>query len=69
MNTGNRTYDIDHSFTTADEFINFFLDSNIFEQRSLFDVSDKLTIGYFFRGQAKKEWTLLSTAHRSPEAL
>lgn len=62
-------YDIDHSFTTAREFIDSFLDDNIFEPKSLFDVSDKLISGYLFRGQAKKDWTLLPAAHRSPDTL
>ena len=62
-------YDIDDSFTTAREFIDFFLDDNIFEPKNLFDVSEKLISGYFFRGQARKDWALLPAAHRSPDVL
>ena len=69
MNSENPMYDIDRSFTTAREFIDFFLDDNIFEPKSLLDVSEKLISGYFFRGQARKDWTLLPAAHRSPDAL
>lgn len=69
MNSENTMYDIDHSFNTAREFIDFFLDDNIFEPKSLFDVSEKLISGYLFRGQARKDWALLPTAHRSPDVL
>jgi len=69
MNSENPMYDIDHSFNTAREFIDFFLDDNIFEPKSLFDVSEKLISGYFFRGQARKDWALLPAAHRSPDVL
>jgi hypothetical protein len=69
MNSENPMYDIDRSFTTAREFIDFFLDDNIFEPKSLFDVSEKLISGYFFRGQAKKNWPLRPAAHRSPDVL
>ena len=47
MNSENPMYDIDHSLTTAREFIDFFLDDNIFEPKNLFDVSEKLISGYF----------------------
>lgn len=62
-------YDIDRSFTTAREFIDFFLDDNIFEPKSLFDVSEKIISGHFFRGQLKKDEPLLPAAHRSPDVL
>ena len=69
MNSEHPIYDIDLSFTNAREFIDFFLEDNIFEPKGLFDVSEKLISGYLFRGQARKDWTLLPTAHRSPDAL
>jgi hypothetical protein len=69
MNSENPMYDIDNSFTTARAFIDFFLNNNIFEPKSLFDVSEKLISGYFFRGQVSKKWPLLPAAHRSPDAL
>lgn len=62
-------YDIDESFDKARELVEFFLDENIFEPKSLFDVSEKLVSGYIFRGQSRKEWSLLPSAHRSPDAL
>jgi hypothetical protein len=58
-----------HSFTTAREFVDYFLDGNILRPKSLFDVSEKFISGYFFRGQARKDWTLLPVVHRSPDAL
>ncbi|WP_419177137.1 FRG domain-containing protein [Desulfosediminicola sp.] len=62
-------YDIDHNFENAREFVDFFLDDNIFEPKSIFDVSEKIVSGYIFRGQGRKEWSLLPSAHRSPDAL
>lgn len=57
-------FDIDHSFSKARELIDIFLDENIFEPKNLFDVSEKFTNGYIFRGQARKNWPLLPAAHR-----
>lgn len=62
-------FDEDHSFKTARELVDCFLDENILAPKSLFDVSERLTNGYLFRGQARKDWSLLPTAHRSPESL
>lgn len=62
-------FDIDYSFSRARELIDCFLDENIFEPKSLFDVSEKFINGYLFRGQARKDWPLLPAAHRSHDAL
>ncbi len=62
-------FDEDHTFKTARELIECFLDDNIFSPKSLFDVSERLTSGYLFRGQARKDWTLLPAAHRFTDAL
>jgi len=62
-------FDIDHSFSTARELIDCFLDNNIFEPKHLFDVSEKLTNGYIFRGQVRKDWPLLPVAHRPDNPL
>jgi len=62
-------FDEDRSFKSAREFVDFFLDENIFAPKSLFDVSDRLVSGYLFRGQARKDWSLIPSAHRAPEAL
>lgn len=62
-------FDVDHSFSKARELIDCFLDENIFEPASLFDVSEKFINGYLFRGQARKDWPLLPAAHRSHDAL
>lgn len=62
-------FDKDLSFSTARELIDCFLDDNIFSPEGLFDVSERLTSGYLFRGQARKDWPLLPSAHRSPDAL
>lgn len=62
-------FDIDQSFNSARELIDCFLDENIFEPKSIFDVSEKLTSNYLFRGQARKDWSLIPTAHRSTESL
>jgi hypothetical protein len=69
QNSGNPMFDEDHSFTTARELIDCFLDENILSPKGLFDVSERLTSGYLFRGQARKNWPLLPSAHRSPESL
>lgn len=62
-------FDIDYSFSSARELIDCFLDNNIFEPKNLFDVSEKFTNGYIFRGQSRKNWPLLPTAHRPDNAL
>jgi hypothetical protein len=62
-------FDEDRSFKSAREFVDCFLDENIFAPKSLFDVSDRLISGYLFRGQARKDWPLIPSAHRAPEAL
>ncbi|WP_226597573.1 FRG domain-containing protein [Marinobacter nauticus] len=62
-------YDVDKTFKTAREFFNFLIDKNIFEPEGIFDVSDKLTNSYVFRGQAQKDWVLLPTAHRENNRL
>ena len=69
MNSEGTIFDSDHSFTKAREFIEFFLDDNIFKPDTIFDVSEKFTSGYLFRGQSKKCWPLLPTAHRTRDAL
>ena len=69
MNFEETIFDGDHSFTKAREFIDFFLDDNIFKPDTIFDVSEKFTSGYLFRGQSKKCWPLLPTAHRTRDAL
>lgn len=62
-------FDEDVSFETARKLIDCFLDENVLTPKGLFDVSERLTSGYLFRGQARKEWPLLSLVHRSPESL
>ncbi len=62
-------FDIDHSFSSARELIDCFLEDNIFAPNSLFDVSEKFINGYIFRGQARKDWPLLPAAHRTYDAL
>lgn len=62
-------YDVDESFETARDFFNFLLEDNIFEPKSVFDVSEKVTNNYIFRGQAQKSWNLLPTAHREHNKL
>lgn len=69
MGSASNMFDIDHSFSKARELIDCFLDENIFEPKSLFDVSEKFINGYLFRGQARKDWPLLPSAHRSHDAL
>lgn len=62
-------FDIDYSLSSARELIDCFLDDNIFEPKNLFDVSDKSTNGYIFRGHARKDWPLLPAAHRPNNTL
>lgn len=62
-------YDADESFKKARELIDFFLDDNILSPKHIFDVSERLTNGYLYRGQAFKDWTLLPTVHRATSAL
>jgi len=62
-------YNVDESFETARDLFNFLLEDNIFEPKSVFDVSDKVTNSYIFRGQAQKDWDLLPTAHREDNKL
>ena len=62
-------FDIDESFATARELIDCFLDENVFSPKNLFDVSERLTSTYLYRGQARKDWPLLPAAHRSPDSL
>ena len=62
-------FDEDISIKSARELIDCFLDENILAPTSFFDVSERLTSGYLFRGQARKDWSLLPSAHRAPELL
>jgi len=62
-------YDVDKSFKTAREFFNFLLGENIFEPSSVFDVSEKFTNSFIFRGQSQKGWPLIPTAHREDNKL
>jgi hypothetical protein len=62
-------YDVDESFETARAFFNFLLEENIFEPESVFDVSEKFTNSFIFRGQAQKDWSLIPTAHREHHKL
>ncbi len=62
-------FDKDIKFSSARELVDCFLDDNIFSPKNLFDVSERLTSGYLFRGQARKEWSLIPSAHRAPELL
>jgi len=62
-------YDVDESFETAREFFNFLLEENIFEPTSVFDVNEKFTNSFIFRGQAHKDWPLIATAHREDNKL
>lgn len=57
-------YDVDESFETAREFFNFMVEENIFEPKGIFDVSEKFSNNYIFRGQAQRDWSLIPTAHR-----
>lgn len=62
-------YDVDKSFETAREFFNFLLEENIFEPESVFDVCEKFTNSFIFRGQSQKDWSLMPTAHREHNKL
>lgn len=62
-------FDKDQSLNSARELIDCFLDENIFEPKGIFDVSEKLISGFLFRGQARKDWSLIPSAHRSTESL
>lgn len=62
-------YNVDESFETARDFFNHILDENIFEPKTVFDVSEKFTCNYIFRGQANKGWSLLPAAHRKTDSL
>lgn len=62
-------YNEDQNFNTAREFFDALLGENVFEAKSVLDVSEKITSGYIFRGQANKNWSLLPSAHRSDTAL
>lgn len=62
-------FDDDISFKSARELIDCFLDENILAPKNLFDVSERLTSGYLFRGQARKDWPLIPSAHRTSEML
>lgn len=62
-------YDLDKTFETAREFFDFLIEDNSFEPKSVFDVSEKLTNSFIFRGQAQKNWTLIPTAHREDNKL
>lgn len=62
-------FDEDYSLKSARELIDCFLDENILFPESVFDVSERLTNGYLFRGQARKDWELLPTAHRNTDSL
>lgn len=69
MKSENQIFELDHSFSAARELIDCFLEDNIFEPKSIFDVSEKFINGYIFRGQARKDWPLLPAAHRTYDAL
>jgi|GEM_PF-3998555 len=62
-------YDVDQSFETARDLFNALLEKSVFEPDSIFDVSEKTTNSFIFRGQAQKEWSLLPSAHRDAKAL
>ncbi|VXD04729.1 conserved hypothetical protein [Pseudomonas sp. 8Z] len=62
-------FDKDISFKSARDLIDFLLDNEVFVPGHLFDVSERLTSGYLFRGQARKDWSLLPSVHRTPMAL
>lgn len=62
-------FDEDLSFSTAKELVDCFLSENILSPQSLFDVSERLTSGYLFRGHARKDWSLLPSVHRSADSL
>lgn len=58
-------FDIDEMLDSAREFVDCFLDENIFEPKSIFDVSGTSICGYVFRGQSNSAWNLLPSAHRT----
>ncbi|PMJ42973.1 hypothetical protein BCU24_07380 [Vibrio cyclitrophicus] len=62
-------YDIDITYESAKELIDELLGDNIFNPKSLFDVSEKYVCNYIFRGQGNKSWSLLPTAHRDESSL
>lgn len=62
-------FDQDVSFKDARELIDCFLGENFLAPKSLFDVSERLTSGYLFRGQANKDWSLIPSVHRGPGVL
>lgn len=70
MTSDNKIFDKDETFSKAKEFIDFFLDrKNIFAPKHILDASEKYTSGFIYRGQAKKNWKLLPTAHRKGKPL
>jgi len=62
-------FDEDIKFIRARELVDFFLEENALSPKNLFDVSERLTSGYLFRGQANKDWLLIPSAHRHADAL
>lgn len=62
-------FDKDISLKSPRELIDCFLDEIDLAPRSLFDVSERLTSGYLFRGQARKDWSLIPSVHRTTDAL
>jgi hypothetical protein len=62
-------FDENISFNTARDLMDCFMDENVLSPKGLFDVSERLTSGYLFRGHAREEWRLLPVVHRSPSCL
>lgn len=49
---------------TAKEFIDCFLNENILEPKDIFDISERITADFIFRGQSNSIWSLKPTAFR-----
>lgn len=62
-------FDHDLNFETAKDLIDFLLGDNVLSPKSLFDVSERLTSGYLFRGQSNIKWSLTPSAHRPSKPL
>lgn len=62
-------YDVDTPLTKAGDLIDCFFGEGVFQPTHLFDVSERGTCGYLFRGQADKALPLVPSAHRTDDAL
>lgn len=61
-------YDKDLDLGTAREFLDALM-GGVFRPTKLFDVADWGATGYVFRGQANREWPLVTLVHRDASTL